>query len=114
MFSRFFLSFFLIFHISLLHVPFFTRKTPISENNSLMKPFFTLFVLSQASVRQTLYFTSKNIGGTDAWAVPSPQILGRDRPPSPPRSPPMHVMCPSRSTLILPTPTSELKAQSTF
>jgi len=36
----------------------------------------------------------QNIGGTDAWAVPLPQIVLGDRPPSPPlglrpRSPPM-------------------------
>src|SRR6218665_610614 len=29
--------------------PFFTRKTPISKNNSFKTPFFTLFVLSHAS-----------------------------------------------------------------
>ena len=38
--------------------------------------FFTLFILSRASDNTT----SPNIGGTDAWAVPPPEIL-RDRPP---------------------------------
>jgi len=46
--------------------------------------FFTMFVLSRASDNTT----SLNIGGTNAWAVPPPQILG-DRPPVPPRSPPL-------------------------
>jgi len=46
--------------------------------------FFTLFVLSRVSDNTT----SQNIGGTDAWTVPPPQILG-DRPPRPPKSPPL-------------------------
>src|SRR6218665_1579650 len=33
--------------------------------------------------------TSQNIGGTNAWAVPPPQILGGTVPPVPPRSPPL-------------------------
>ena len=45
---------------------------------------FTLFVLSRTSDNTT----SKYIGGKDAWAVPSPQILGGPS-PSPPRYPPM-------------------------
>src|SRR6218665_2022793 len=64
--------------------PLLTRKTNISEKNSLMTRFFTLFVLSRASDNTT----SQNIGGTDAWAVPPPQILGV-RPTSPPRSLPL-------------------------
>src|SRR6218665_268423 len=32
-----------------------------------------------------------NIGGTNAWAVPPPQILGGTVPPVPPRSPPLQV-----------------------
>src|SRR6218665_2486470 len=48
--------------------PFLTRKTP----------FFALFILSRAS--DNIAF--QNIGGTNAWAVPPPQILG-DRPPVP-------------------------------
>src|SRR6218665_2766592 len=50
----------------------------------LFDTFFTLFVHSRASDNTT----SQNIGGTDAWAVPPPQILG-DHPPSPSRSPPL-------------------------
>src|SRR6218665_4050440 len=63
--------------LDVVYDPFFTRKTTISEKNSLIRPFFTLFVglLSRAS-------------DNTAWAVPPPQILG-DRPPSPPRSPPL-------------------------
>src|SRR6218665_820084 len=87
---------FLIFHffsqifpfftmLNVVYDPFLTRKATISEKNSFMTPFFTLFVLSRESENTT----SQNIGGTDAWAVPPPQILGGDRPPSPPRSPPL-------------------------
>src|SRR6218665_2904766 len=57
-----------------VHDPFLTRKTP----------FFTLFILSRTSDN----ITSQNIGGDDAWAVLPPKILG-DRPPSPPRFPPL-------------------------
>jgi len=49
-----------------------------------MTLFFTLFVLSRASDNTI----SQNIGGTDAWAVPHLKFFG-DRPPVPPRSPPM-------------------------
>ena len=59
--------------------PFFTRKTPISENNSFIAPFFTLFVLSRTSDNTT----SQNIGGTDTWAIPPPQILGGPSPSLP-------------------------------
>src|SRR6218665_1923866 len=55
--------------LNVVYDPFLTRKTP----------FFTLFKLSRASDNTT----SLNIGGTDAWAVPPPHILG-DRPRSPP------------------------------
>ena len=53
------------------------RKIPSSH-------FFTEFVLSHASSNTT----SPNIGGTDAWAVPSPHILG-ERSSKSPMSPPM-------------------------
>src|SRR6218665_375231 len=47
--------------------PFFTRKTPISENNSFRTPFFfTLFVLSHASDKH--YFSK--YWGTDACRSP--------------------------------------------
>src|SRR6218665_1570288 len=41
--------------------------------------FFTLFVLLRPSDNTT----SQNIGGTNAWAVPPPQILGGPSPQSP-------------------------------
>jgi len=44
--------------------------------------FTTHFLLSPHTSENT---TSRNIGGTDAWAVPPPQILG-DRPPVLPKS----------------------------
>ena len=70
--------------LNVIYDPFFTRKTLIAENNSLMTPFFTLFVLSRTSDNTT----SQNIGGTDAWAVPHLKFLG-DHPPVTPRSPSM-------------------------
>src|SRR6218665_4005978 len=70
--------------LNVVYDPFFTRETTISEKNSLIRPVFTLFVLSRASDNTT----SLNIGGTNAWAVPPPQILGGPS-PSPPRSPPL-------------------------
>src|SRR6218665_2356768 len=54
---------------------FLTRKTQ----------FFTLFMLSRTSDNTN----SQNIGGTNAWAVPPPHILGGTVPPVPPRSPPL-------------------------
>jgi len=45
---------------------------------------FYSFVLSHASNNTT----SQNIGGTDAWTVPHLKFW-RDRPSSPPKSPPM-------------------------
>src|SRR6218665_3265701 len=59
--------------------PFLTRKTTISEKNSFMTLFFTLFVLSRASNNTT----SQNIGGTDAWAVPHFKFLRGTAPQSP-------------------------------
>ena len=47
------------------------RKTHISENNFLMTPF-----LLCSFFRGSDNTTSQNIGGTDAWAVPPPQIWG--------------------------------------
>src|SRR6218665_1606428 len=52
----------------------------ISEKNSFIRPFFTLFILSRASDNTT----SLNIGGTNAWAVPPPQIFGGTVLPGPP------------------------------
>ena len=57
--------------LNVVYDPFPTRKTP----------FFTRFihVLSRASDNTT----SQNIGGTNAWAVPPPQILRGPSPQSP-------------------------------
>jgi len=76
-FPRFSVSFTMF---NVVYDPFLTRTTTISEKNSFMTPFFTLFVLSRASENTT----SQNIGGTDAWAVPPPQIFGLTVPHSPP------------------------------
>ena len=43
------------------------RKTPISENNSLMTP-FVYSGRAFARIRQTLLL--KVLGGADAWAAP--------------------------------------------
>src|SRR6218665_1600042 len=48
-------------------------------HSSQEKHFFTLFILSRASDNTT----SQNIGATDAWAVPPPQIFGGPSPRSP-------------------------------
>src|SRR6218665_3505403 len=61
--------------LNVVYDHFLTRKTQ----------FFTLFMLSRTSDNTT----SQNIGGTNAWAVPPPQILGEPSPQSPPRSPPL-------------------------
>ena len=69
---------FLIFHIfaacNVVYDPFFTRKTPISENNSFTTPLFNS-VRAFARIRQTLAYFSK-YWGTDAWAVTSNSNFG--------------------------------------
>src|SRR6218665_1091561 len=65
--------------------PFFTRKTPISENNSLMTP----FLLCSCFRTHPTNTTSQNIGGTDAWAVLPTSNFGGTVFPVPPRSLPM-------------------------
>src|SRR6218665_2777379 len=60
--------------LNVVYDHFLTRKTQ----------FFTLFMLSRTSDNTT----SQNIGETNAWAVPPPQIWGTV-PQSPPRSPPL-------------------------
>src|SRR6218665_2469757 len=65
--------------LNVVYDHFLTRKPP----------FFTLFILSRTSDNTA----SQNIGGTNAWAVPHLKFWG-DRPPVPPRSPPL------RSALI--------------
>src|SRR6218665_3357901 len=71
--DQLFFEFFLIFRIftllDIVHNPFLTRKTP----------FFTLFMLSGISDNTT----SKNIGGTDAWAPPPTSNFGGTVPQSP-------------------------------
>src|SRR6218665_2969156 len=88
MFSRFSLSFSQIFHIftvlNIIYDPFLHEKTSISEKNSLMTPFFTLFLLSRASDNTT----SQNIGGRMHGPSPISNFWGTV-PPVPPRSPPM-------------------------
>src|SRR6218665_3376932 len=86
-----FLFFFQILRIftvlNVIYDPFFTRKTTISEKNSLTTLFFTLFVLSCASDNTTFQI----IGGTDAWAVPHLKFFWGKRPPVPFRSPPLRI-----------------------
>src|SRR6218665_1419306 len=72
---------------NVVYDPFFTRKTLISEDNSLMTPFF-YSVHAFARVRQTLLL--KILGGR--MYGPSPHLKfcwGAVR-PVPPRSPLMH------------------------
>src|SRR6218665_3621455 len=67
---------------NVIYDPFFTTKALFQQQNSLTTPtcIFPLFKLSRPSHNTT----SQNIGGgTNAWAVPTPQIWG-GRPPSPP------------------------------
>src|SRR6218665_3025871 len=56
--------------LNVVYDHFLTRETQ----------FFTLFMLSRTSDNTT----PQNIGGTNAWAVPPPQILGGPSPQSPP------------------------------
>src|SRR6218665_3677266 len=78
--------FFHIFNIFtvcyVIHVydPFFTRKTPISENNSLITPLFTLFVLSRTSDK---HYFSKYWGGRMHGPIPHQTFFGRTVPQSP-------------------------------
>src|SRR6218665_2902251 len=51
--------------------------------------FFTVLNVVYDTLFTSDNTTSLNIGGTNAWAVPSPQILGGTVPPVPPRSPPL-------------------------
>ena len=76
----FFFQIFSIFTVlNVVYVPFFTRKTTISENNSLMTPF-----LLCSYFRASDNTTSQNIGGTDAWAVPHLKFWVYRPPASPP------------------------------
>src|SRR6218665_2158259 len=65
---------------NVIYDPFFTTKSPLSTKKFLDDTyFFTLFKLSRPSHNTT----SQNIWGTNAWAVPPPQILGGPSPQSP-------------------------------
>ena len=79
--------FFKMFHnfpaCNVVYNHFLTRKTPISENNSLMTRFYLLCSCFRTHPTNT---TSQNVGGTDAWTVPHLKIFWGDRPP---RSPPL-------------------------
>src|SRR6218665_548165 len=69
--------------LNVVYDPFFTRKTTISEKNSLTTPFFILFVLSRPSDNTT----SQNIGGDGCMGrPPTTNFLGGPSPPVPPRS----------------------------
>src|SRR6218665_3060848 len=78
------MTFFLVIDLVLWIFPFFshifrifTMLNAVYDHFLKRKtPFFTLFILSRTSGNTT----SQNIVGTNAWAVPPPQILG-DRPP---------------------------------
>ena len=66
--------------------PFFTRKTPISENNSLMTPFL-LYSYFRAHPTTLLL----KILGDGCIGRPPPQTLGGPS-PNPPRYPPMRLL----------------------
>ena len=81
------MTFFLIIDLILRIFPFFshifrmfTMLNVVYDHFLTRKPpFFTLFILSHTSDNTT----SQNIGGTNAWAVPPPQISGGTVPPVP-------------------------------
>src|SRR6218665_861646 len=58
---------------------YFTKNIPSSLNFLLETPLFSQFVLCHAPNNTT----TRNIVGTDAWAVPPPQSLGRSSTQSP-------------------------------
>ena len=87
------MTFFLVIDLVLRMFPFFshifrmfTMLNVVYDHFLTRKaPFFTLFILSRTSDNTA----SQNIGGTNAWAVSPPQILGGPSPPVPSRSPPL-------------------------
>src|SRR6218665_3537486 len=86
--QKFLITFFKVIDQIFQIFHFFSQIFPMfAMLNVILTPFFTLFILSRASDNTT----SLNIGGTNAWAVPHLKYLG-DRPPSPPRSPPLTVI----------------------
>src|SRR6218665_567060 len=60
--------------LNVVYDPFFTRKIPISEKNSLIRPFF-YSLRTFARIRQ--HYFSK-YWGTNAWAVLPTSNLGAD------------------------------------
>ena len=74
------------FLLNVVYDPFFTRKNNYFRKEFLDDTFFYSF-RTFARIRQ--HYTSQNIGGTDAWAVPPPQIFGGTVPPVSPRFPPL-------------------------
>src|SRR6218665_3876544 len=89
------MTFFLVIDFVLRIFPFFshifrmfTMLNVVYDHFLTRKPpFFTLLILSRTSDNTA----SQNIGETNAWAVPPPQILGGNVPPVPPRSPPLYL-----------------------
>ena len=73
--------------LNVVYDPFFTGKTTILENNSLIRP-FSYSVHPFARVRQ--HYFSKYWGGTNAWAVLHLKF-GETVPQSPQVSAPEHV-----------------------
>src|SRR6218665_2338239 len=71
--------------LNVVYDPFFTRKSTISKNNSLIRPYFLLCSYFRASDNTT----SLNIGGDQCMGrPPTSNLFWGDRPPSlPPRSP---------------------------
>src|SRR6218665_3886102 len=74
--------------LNVLYDPFLIRKTTISENNSFMTPFFTLFLLSRASDNTILL---KILGGRMHGPSPTSNFGGTVPPGLLARSPPLPV-----------------------
>src|SRR6218665_3006695 len=70
---------------------FLTKILYFRTINSSMTP----FLVSSYFATHPITLLLEIFGGPDAWDVPSPQILGGDRPPVSPKSPPIHrLVCP--------------------
>src|SRR6218665_3220322 len=75
-----FSDFYSLYCVKFVYDPFFTRKSTISEKNSLTTPFFLL--CSSFRARPTTLLL-KILGRTNAWAVPHLKFLGGPSPQSP-------------------------------
>src|SRR6218665_2453791 len=64
-----------------IYGPFLYEKVLFQNKKFLHNTFFKS--VRTFTVHASDNTTSRNMGGTDAWAVPPPQIFGGDRPPSP-------------------------------